>query len=338
MNPTKHAIVKTKPQIHLVKRKTVGLHQRNPHQGRYSFARLTKVLPSLKSKVIRNPNGEETIRFDDPDSVLLLNQALLISEYQIQHWSIPKGCLCPPLPGRADYVHRLADILYRDVPELKKIPVSALDIGTGANGIYPLIGVVAYDWAFKASDIDQTSLKNVEQVLAANAAIKDKIVLALQTVPQHIFQGIIQPGERYHVTLCNPPFHRSLDEAMQGTKRKINNLRANQRGKNGMIHDRANKGGVPTLNFGGQKAELWCPGGEIGFIRKIATESARFQEQVLWFSTLVSKKENVRPLQKQLEKLNVDTIHIVQMTHGQKTSRFIAWSYHSAEQRKLWVK
>ena len=40
-----------------------------------------------------------------------LNKALLAHFYAVKHWDIPDGFLCPPVPGRADYVHHLADLL-----------------------------------------------------------------------------------------------------------------------------------------------------------------------------------------------------------------------------------
>jgi 23S rRNA (adenine1618-N6)-methyltransferase len=56
-----------------------------------------------------NEHSIETIDFSDPEAVKSLNQALLISYYDIQmgysHY------LCPPIPGRADYIHYIADLL-----------------------------------------------------------------------------------------------------------------------------------------------------------------------------------------------------------------------------------
>ena len=47
-----------------------------------------------------------------------------------------------------------------------------------------------------------------------------------------------------------------------------------------------------VLNFAGQSHELWCDGGEITFIKKMINQSAIFKNNCLWFTTLVSKKEN----------------------------------------------
>ncbi|MDW2266189.1 RlmF-related methyltransferase, partial [Vibrio sp. 1557] len=122
-----------------------------------------------------------------------------------------------------------------------------------------------------------------------------------------------------------------------GSQRKLDNLKANQRKKGVKSQNSPVKQGKPTLNFGGQNAELWCEGGEAAFIRRMANESQAFSSQVLWFTTLISKKDNVRPMRKQLEKLGVKAIRVVEMSQGQKISRFMAWSFMDKQQRKTWI-
>ena len=88
-----------------------SLHPRNRHQGRYDFPQLISVCPELAEFVIINPYGKESIDFANPDAVRVFNRALLKAFYGIAHWDIPADYLCPPVPGRADYVHFLADLL-----------------------------------------------------------------------------------------------------------------------------------------------------------------------------------------------------------------------------------
>lgn len=45
----------------------------------------------------------------------MLNKALLAAHYDIEYWDIPDTYLCPPIPGRADYVHRAAELLDGEV-------------------------------------------------------------------------------------------------------------------------------------------------------------------------------------------------------------------------------
>ena len=41
----------------------------------------------------------------------MLNRAILMHHYGVKSWDIPAGYLCPPIPGRADYIHSVADLL-----------------------------------------------------------------------------------------------------------------------------------------------------------------------------------------------------------------------------------
>ncbi len=323
-----------------------GLHKRNLHQGRYDFVKLVKALPELAKHVVLNPVGEQTIRFDDPQAVKLLNKALLAQRYSVAQWDIPDGYLCPPIPGRADYIHRLADLLNNEASQLNHRLVKALDIGVGANCIYPIVGVTQYGWHYTGSDVDSVSVDNSNQIANHNLPLKGKVECRLQTDSRHYFKGIIEPNEFYDVTTCNPPFHASLAEAQQGTERKLANLNAHK-GKRGHVkpEHKANQGTVqqakgnkPTLNFGGQKAELWCPGGEAAFVKNMAFESRDFAHQVLWFTTLISKKDNVRWLRKQLEKAGAKQMTVVEMSQGQKVSRFVAWSFKDKAERQAWLK
>ncbi|CAM3594652.1 Ribosomal RNA large subunit methyltransferase F [Vibrio aerogenes CECT 7868] len=321
----------------VVKLCSKGLHPRNKHQGRYDFPALVKALPELKKHVTVNPKGEQTVNFSDPLAVKLLNKALLSCHYQVTMWDIPQGYLCPPIPGRADYIHRAAELLKKDQPGLDMGQIRALDIGVGANCIYPIIGVCDYGWHYVASDVDPVSVKNARRIAESNPVLKGKIACRLQKNSRNLFKEIIQPGECYHMTTCNPPFHKSLQEAMQGTRRKLNNLKQN-RTKRGQTGEKKHHQypAQSSLNFGGQKAELWCPGGEAAFIKNMALESREFASQVLWFTTLISKKENVRWMQKQLTKAGAQEIQIVGMSQGQKTSRFMAWTFQTAAQRQQW--
>ncbi len=324
-----------KSDVDFVKIAKSGLHEQNPHRGRYDFNKLAASEPRLKSFVIKNPKGEDSINFSDPKAVKMLNKALLAAHYNIEFWDIPDHYLCPPIPGRADYIHRVAELLDGEVKG--KYPhqnVRALDIGVGANCIYPIVGVTEYGWHYTGSDVDPKSIESAQAIVDGNVSLNGRIELIRQKNQANIYRGVIQPNERYDVTTCNPPFHRSAEEAAMGSQRKVDNLRANQRKKG--VKPSAASSNKATLNFGGQNTELWCEGGEAAFIRKMANESQAFSAQVLWFTTLISKKENVRPMRKQLEKLGVKAIRVVEMSQGQKVSRFIAWSYMDKEERKTW--
>ena len=308
---------KPAPKPNAVKSK---LHRRNKHKHRYNFKKLIELSPKLGNYVAINKYGIETIDFFDATAVKLLNQALLNQAYGIQHWDIHSGYLCPPIPGRADYIHHIADVLASEDNRRKpKGPnVKALDIGTGANCIYPILGQCEYGWDFVASDIDPKSVKAAKAIAKANDLSID---VRLQNDDNRIFKGIIKPDEYFHLTMCNPPFHASEEEAISANRRKTKNL---TKGKS-VNH----KGEKPKLaqSFGGQHNELWCNGGELRFIQKMVSESTQFKEQVGWFSTLVSKYGNLKPIYEALRKANAKQVKTVEMGQGNKSSRLVAWKF-----------
>ena len=300
-----------------------GLHPRNTHQHGYDFASLIQSHPALQAHVKTNPFNNTSVDFANPETVKCLNTALLAHHYNIKDWDIPKGYLCPPIPGRVDYIHYMADLLASSVPPSDtNAPMKLLDIGTGANGIYSLLAHQVYGWSCVASDIDPHALDNLSSVIRRNPKIKNHLKLRLQPEKHHIFDGIIQPGERFDVSVCNPPFHASQEEAQKGSHRKLKNLASN-RGET--FHTTSSVS--PSLNFGGQNAELWCKGGERKFLRLMIKESREFADQCRWFTSLVSKSDNVKPAKKLLRKMEATDIKEIEMWHGSKITRVLAWTY-----------
>ena len=314
-----------------------ALHSRNAHKQGYDFDALIIAVPALAAFVRPNPYGNASIDFADPHAVKCLNAALLLSEYNIRGWDIPNGYLCPPVPGRVDYLHYIADLLAVNGKVIKGASIHCLDIGTGANGIYPLLGIQSYGWQFVASDIDPVSIDNVDQIAQQNPQISTYLQLRLQQQPEHIFKGIISADERFDVSLCNPPFHSSLAEASAGTLRKVTNLAKNQQKKHGQQSSQLSVSQVkPTLNFGGQKAELWCDGGEQKFLANMIKQSRDYASQVLWFTSLVSKSENLKPCYQLLKQVNAVEVKTIEMTQGNKATRILAWSFLTPALRQQW--
>jgi 23S rRNA (adenine1618-N6)-methyltransferase len=303
-----------------------SLHPRNQHKGRYDFKRLVISTPELGPFVKPNAYNDQSIDFADPDAVKALNKALLKLQYGIAHWDIPKGYLCPPIPGRADYIHHIADLLSRGnkgkAPTGNK--VVCLDIGVGANCVYPIIGNKEYGWTFIATDIDPVAIKSASKIAGANASLDSNMELRLQTNANNIFNGMIRKEEKIDLTICNPPFHSSQAAAQSGSRRKLNNL-SNK--KNAKL----------TLNFGGQSNELWCAGGEKEFIGKMIRQSKQFASSCLWFSTLVSKSAHLDDLNRELRKSQALEVHTIPMGQGNKTSRIVAWTHLTKEQQKGWI-
>jgi 23S rRNA (adenine1618-N6)-methyltransferase len=276
-----------------------------------------------------NAHGDASIDFSNPHAVKALNQALLAQVYGINHWDIPEHYLCPAIPGRADYVHYLADLIKQtkasNVPQGSEVRV--LDIGVGANAIYPLIGTKEYGWQFVGADIDTVAIDNAQRVIHANG-LENAISLRLQNSPSHYFKGIIHEGEKFTLSMCNPPFHASLTEAHAGTNRKWQGLqKAGAKGQAKSKKPINNSNLAPVLNFGGQNNELVCEGGEEAFLNGMIKESTQFAMQCLWFTTLVSKASTLPYLNRTLAKANARQVRTIEMRQGQKQSRILAWSW-----------
>lgn len=300
------------------------LHPRNKHRSQYDFKQLIKTCPELSKFVSINKYNNESINFSDPEAVKVLNKTLLKHFYGIKNWSIPKNYLCPPIPGRADYIHYMADLLSSSNHSIIPKKVRVLDIGIGANCVYPIIGNKEYGWNFVGSDIDPIAINSVKKIIESNN-LTNKIECRLQSSPASIFKNIILPNEVFDLTICNPPFHASLSEAESGTQRKLKNLSGKKKVKT-------------TLNFGGQNTELFYEGGEVTFVNDMIIESSKIPDTCFWFSSLISKKSNLDGVYRTLKKVNAFDIKTIEMAQGNKVSRIVAWTFLNKTRQKEWTK
>ncbi len=294
------------------------LHPRNLHHDRYDLKLLSKTYPALSEFVFENKYNDETINFFHPKAVTSLNQALLKHYYQIDNYKLPDRFLSPPIPGRVDYLHHVADLLIAskrmDLNDPAKQKIKCIDIGTGANCIYPILGSRVYNWSFVGTDIDKKSLAVAQEIIDANDLLQSKIELRVQEHSQSFFKGVIKQNEKYDLTICNPPFHESAEEAKKASLRKLRNLKQQD------ITE-------PELNFSGTEKELWCIGGEIKFVTDMIRESKEFASYCHYFTSLVSKKTSLPSIYKVLEKVKAKSVKTIDMGQGNKISRIIAWSF-----------
>jgi len=310
-------------KVHPVE-KTV-LHPRNKHRERYDFKQLMITCPELAKYVKLNEYGDESIDFANPKAVKWLNKALLKQYYSVGYWDIPSGYLCPPIPGRADYLHHIADLLGSS--NGGKIPVGSkikcMDIGVGASCVFPIIGNKEYGWTFVGSDIDAAALESARKICNNNPKLANQITLSLQENPNDIFHGIMLRNEPIDVTICNPPFHASMEEAQKATLSKMSSLN----------HKKIT---TPVMNFGGQSNELWCEGGEERFVRTMIRQSKQFGSNCFWFTTQISKKSLLKSVYEALQNVSAAEVKTIEMSQGTKNSRIVAWTFLKEDQQNGW--
>jgi len=248
---------------------------------------------------VSTPSGAVSIDFSQASSILEFNTALLKQHYNVRYWKLPANTLYPPIPGRADYIHHIADLVGKGAK-------TGLDIGCGASAIYPILGNAIYDYKMIGSDVDASSIASAKDNTLKNPAIE----IRLQDDRSNILQGIILEGENYDFAMCNPPFFSSQEEADKANLKKQRKLGTKENGR----------------NFSGMSHELWCNGGEALFVKRLIKESVNFKDQVEWFTSLISKKQNLSKLEKQAQKLHAE-VQVIPMQTGNKESRILAWRF-----------
>ena len=278
-------------------------HPKSKHNTGYNFEKLIKANVNLKKYVFENGYESTTIDFSNPRAVKELNRSLIIADYGIIKWEFPDSNLCPPIPGRVDYIHHLNDLL------IEETNIHVLDIGTGATCVYPLLGNAVYGWTFVGTDIELDSLDTAQDIIDDND-LDPEILLRQQFDENNILTGIIEAEDAFTASMCNPPFYKSAEEARGANRRKTRNLGTNA-----------------VRNFSGNNNELWYVGGEKAFLHNYLYQSSLFKDQCKWFTSLVSKKENVTSLQNSSKKIGVKEFRIIPMHQGNKVTRIVAWKF-----------
>lgn len=290
------------------------------HTNNYNFEVLIDNYPKLQPFVFKNKYGNLTINFSESKAVRALNTAILNTNYGINYWQFDDNNLTPPIPSRAAYIHLLKDLLLSSNLDGN---IKVLDIGTGANCIYPLLGQSIYNWQFVGSDINKSSIKQAEKIIAKNK-LEDEVSIRFQSNPNQIFQGILTKTDIFTLTMCNPPFYKDETEANSATLKKLKGLNQDTNSIN--------------RNFSGISNELWYKGGEKAFLHNYLYESSLFKNKCFWYTTLVANKDNIKSMYASLDKLGAKIIKTLPINIGQKKSRVVAWTFINEDQQKQWNK
>lgn len=293
------------------------MHKNNFHIAEYDFPQLCKIYPPLKEFVFTNEHNTQTVNFAFPRAVKAVNIALLMTFYNINFWQFSDMNLCPPIPSRVDYIHYLTDLLNHDFVTKN---ITILDIGVGATCIYPILGNAVNNWKFVGVDIDENSLHSAQKIIDKNN-LKDDITLRYQPNKEDILHGIFNEDDYFDACMCNPPFYSSELDASEANDRKLKGLGIKNEGR----------------NFGGAANELWYEGGEKAFLHNYLYQSSQYKKQSYWFTSLVSKKENVQSMYDSLNMLDATEIKTIDMHQGHKISRIVAWTFLTDSEREKWA-
>jgi len=209
-----------------------------------------------------------------------------------------------------------------------------------------------------ASDVHPSSIASARDIVRANGQ-ENLIDVRHQESISDIFDGVLRTGERIDFAMCNPPFYSSREAFRAENARKLRGLSkskkkggANRKGDRVMPNEEV-VGSPPTIsisrassnNFVGTDSELWCEGGEVAFVKRIIVESKRYWDRCLWFSSLVSRKNNLTEIERSFRndgkkngRRGVQTVQRVPMGAGRKSSTILMWSFLDEGERRDWAR
>ena len=268
------------------------------------FLILIKEFPDLKKYIIKqNEENKEEIYFDwsNNDLSLLMTKSILNYYFNIKYYYIPKGFLIPPIPSRLNYLNLINSLLTEEV-NIKYKDITGIDIGTGANIIYPILGNSLYKWKFICSEINEESFNNAKLIIEKNN-LENYIKLIKQENKNNIFLNILNQQNKYTFSLCNPPYYDYETEIKLDEKKRDN-----------------------EFNFD----EVYYQKGEFGFFQRYFTESICYNKNVYLFTILIGKKTNMENI---CDLINVKNNNIIKKFNVQKIQTgnnlryIIYWSF-----------
>ena len=268
------------------------------------FLTLIKEFPELKKyKLKQNEDNEDEFQFDwsNNELSLLMDKSILNYYFNIKYYDIPKGFLIPPIPSRINYINLINSIITKLINDIDIKNIIGIDIGTGANIIYPILGYSIYKWKFICTEINKEAFNNAKLILQKNN-LENNINIIKQNNKDNIFISILNRENKYLFSMCNPPYYNYENEIKLEDKKRDN-----------------------EYNFD----EIYYKNGEYGFFQRYFEESICYKNNVFLYTILIGKKINAENIYDKLSSYN-DIIKIYNMQKiltGNNVRYIIYWSF-----------
>ena len=266
------------------------------------FLILIKEFPELKKYIIKHDEKIEEFSFDwsNNDLSLLMTKSILNYYFNIKYYDIPKGFLIPPVPSRLNYLNLINEL----IKDIEKENIIGVDIGTGANIIYPILGNSIYCWKFICSEINNESYNNAKIILQNNNLEKN-ITLIKQANKNNIFITILNQENKYTFSMCNPPYYDYEQEIKIEEKKRDT-----------------------EFNFD----EVYYKKGELGFFERYFEESICYKKNIFLFTILIGKKSNSEIIYDKINSYNniIKLCDIKKIMTGNNVRYIIYWSFYNS--------
>ena len=268
------------------------------------FLTLIKEFPELKKYILKqNEDNEEEFQFDwsNNELSLLMDKSILNYYFNIKYYDIPKGFLIPPIPSRINYINLINSIITKLIKDIDIKNIIGIDIGTGANIIYPILGYSIYKWKFICTEINKEAYNNAKLILQKNN-LENNINIIKQNNKDNIFISILNRENKYIFSMCNPPYYNYENEIKLEDKKRDN-----------------------EYNFD----EIYYKNGEYGFFQRYFEESICYKNNVFLYTILIGKKINAENIYDKLSSYS-DIIKIYNMQKiltGNNVRYIIYWSF-----------
>jgi 23S rRNA (adenine1618-N6)-methyltransferase len=268
------------------------------------FLTLIKEFPELKKYILKqNEDNEGEFQFDwsNNELSLLMDKSILNYYFDIKYYDIPKGFLIPPIPSRINYINLINSIITKLIKDIDIKNIIGIDIGTGANIIYPILGYSIYKWKFICTEINKEAYNNAKLILQKNN-LENNINIIKQNNKDNIFISILNRENKYIFSMCNPPYYNYENEIKLEDKKRDN-----------------------EYNFD----EIYYKNGEYGFFQRYFEESICYKNNVFLYTILIGKKINAENIYDKLSSYS-DIIKIYNMQKiltGNNIRYIIYWSF-----------
>ncbi|EAR91078.1 ribosomal RNA large subunit methyltransferase F, putative (macronuclear) [Tetrahymena thermophila SB210] len=245
----------------------------------WDFDELAIHYPPLNDYVFINERGRTTIDWTNTAAHKTLNQAILAVQFKIVYWDMPQDQLIPTIPSRLNYLEWIHNKLQSlKINNEQSNQIKAIDIGTGASVIYPILGASKYNWSFIATELSDASYQNAKKIINNNPQLKNKV--ELRKSQGNIFKDIIQKSDGdISFTMCNPPFFSEHEEKQIWVNAQM------------------------------KENEYICEGGELQFLKQMFEESKIFANQIKIFTSLVGKQTNFEQFLQYLKQQNIQNLN-----------------------------